>query len=94
MLRFLRIRNLAVIESVEVEFDAIPLPAGRYYLWTAISDADSDRPLVGWHPMNSFDVDGPALDPAPKGVMRLSPVHVVARWRGVDIVDPASGDQR
>lgn len=58
---------------------SLPLPRGRYFLWAAVTDpAGSD--LTPWHPATSFDVQGGELDPVLPGVMRLSPVHVDARW--------------
>jgi ABC-type polysaccharide/polyol phosphate transport system ATPase subunit len=60
---------------------ALPLPRGRYYVWAAVTDpAGAD--LTPWHPLSSFDVLGPDLDASLPGVMRLSPVHVDARWDG------------
>jgi energy-coupling factor transporter ATP-binding protein EcfA2 len=81
--------------TFEIVFDSIPLPGGRYYLWAAVTDAGG-RSLVQWQPLNYFDVDGPSLEPAPRGVLRLSPVHVVADWRGAGVADDAGsgGAQR
>ena len=55
----------------------LPLPRGRFYLWGSILDADG-RDLLTWHPVTHFDVSGPDLDPTPRGVMRLTPIHVSA----------------
>ncbi|HWG73757.1 MAG TPA: ABC transporter ATP-binding protein [Acidimicrobiales bacterium] len=61
---------------------ALPLPRGRYFAWAAITDpAGAD--LTPWHPVTCFDVLGPDLDAALPGVMRLSPVHVDARWEEI-----------
>jgi ABC-2 type transport system ATP-binding protein len=58
---------------------ALPLPRGRYYLWTALTDpAGGD--LTPWHPVTTFDVLGAELDEGLAGVMRLSPVYVDTTW--------------
>jgi hypothetical protein len=38
------------------------------------------RDPLPWHPATSFDVAGPSLDAAPRGVVRLAPVHVDVAW--------------
>lgn len=60
----------------------VPLPRGRYYLWTAIRSAPSDGTQIrlSWRPIGSFDVLGVAAVKPPPGVMQLSPVHVDADW--------------
>ena len=55
----------------------LPLPRGRFYLWAAVVDKDGDD-LLSWHPAIHFDVVGPDLDPAPRAVVRLAPLHVDA----------------
>lgn len=62
---------------------SLPLPRGRYFLWVAITDPDGSD-LTPWHPAASFDVQGGELDPVLPGVMRLSPVHVDARWEATE----------
>lgn len=57
----------------------LPLPRGSYSLWTYMESHD-DLDLLPWHPAASFDVAGTDLDPAPRGVVRLSPVHVRSDW--------------
>jgi hypothetical protein len=57
----------------------LPLARGRFYLWLAVFDG-SERQLMSWHPAAHFDVIGPALDPPPRAVVRLAPVHVSAAW--------------
>jgi ABC-type polysaccharide/polyol phosphate transport system ATPase subunit len=59
----------------------LPLPRGRYFVWTSILDAD-DHDLLPWHPMTSFDVIGPDLDNAPRTIVRLAPIHVETVWTG------------
>jgi len=57
----------------------LPLPRGRFYLWIgAVDKAGHD--LLPWRPAAHFDVAGPDLDHAPRGVVRLAPVHVEAAW--------------
>ena len=64
---------------IECELADLPLPAGRYFVWSVALD-DAGRDLCTWQPNGSFDVTGPALDAAPRGVMRLAPIHVEASW--------------
>ena len=56
----------------------LPLPRGRFYLWVGIFS--NHRDLLPWHPAAHFDVMGPDLTPAPRGIVRLAPVHVDAEW--------------
>jgi ABC-type polysaccharide/polyol phosphate transport system ATPase subunit len=58
----------------------LPLPRGRYSVWLHIESHD-DQDLVPWHPVGSFHLAGPDLDPAPLAVVRLSPVHVRSSWQ-------------
>jgi ABC-2 type transport system ATP-binding protein len=55
----------------------LPLPRGRFYLWVALFDVAD---LMAWQPVSHFDVMGPDLDPAPRAVVRLAPVHSEAVW--------------
>ena len=64
---------------IQCELADLPLPAGRYFVWTVALD-DSGRDLSAWQPSGSFDVQGPGLSLAPPGVMRLAPIHVDATW--------------
>jgi ABC-type polysaccharide/polyol phosphate transport system ATPase subunit len=56
----------------------LPLPRGRFYLWLGILEDSGD--LLPWHPISQFDVLGPDLGPAPRGVVRLSPIELTPRW--------------
>ena len=56
---------------------SLPLPRGRFYLWAAVFDVVD---LMAWQPVTQFDVMGPDLDPAPRAVVRLAPVHSEAAW--------------
>ena len=67
----------------------LPLPHGRFSVWVGVFDR-SGREYLWWRPAISFDVFGPALDPAPVGVLRLAPVQVAAEWGlSTDGRDPA-----
>jgi ABC-type polysaccharide/polyol phosphate transport system ATPase subunit len=61
--------------------ERMPLPRGRYYLWgAAYRDWTNGPELLGWQPLAQFDVYGPELDAVPRGIVRLSPVHVDSMW--------------
>ncbi len=64
--------------DVRITVRRLPLPRGRYYLW--IGMFQKQRDLLAWHPAAHFDVDGPLLDPAPRGIVRLAPVYVDTGW--------------
>jgi ABC-type polysaccharide/polyol phosphate transport system ATPase subunit len=68
---------LAGETTVRCDIERLPLPRGRYYLWVAVVRSGD---LIVWHPAARFDVSGATLDSAPRGVVRLAPVHVDARW--------------
>lgn len=57
----------------------LPLPRGRFFAWVAIHDEEG-RELLRWQPAAQFDVEGTELEPAPQGIVRLSPVQVDATW--------------
>jgi ABC-2 type transport system ATP-binding protein len=57
----------------------LPLPRGRFYLWTGLVDA-AGHDLLPWHPAARFDVVGPDLELGPRAVARLASVHVEAHW--------------
>lgn len=63
--------------QVRCSIDHLPLPRGRYYLWLNLFRKGD---LIPWRPVAHFDVAGPLLDRAPRAVIRLSPVHVEAKW--------------
>jgi ABC-type polysaccharide/polyol phosphate transport system ATPase subunit len=58
---------------------SLPLPRGRFYLWVGIFEGGKRDPLP-WHPASRFEVAGPNLDAAPRGIVALAPVHVDAAW--------------
>lgn len=58
---------------------SVPLAAGRYYVWLGVfTEVGAD--LMPWHPAAHFDITGPPLVAAPKGIVRLAPIHVDADW--------------
>lgn len=58
----------------------LPLPKGRYSIWTAMIGAKA-RQIVPWKPVMSFDAFGPEPLGAPEGVMILTPIYVRADWQ-------------
>lgn len=65
--------------EVRCVVDNLPLPRGRYYIWTGAFD-EAGISQMRWHPAAPLDVEGPPRQPPPRGVMLLSPVHVSATW--------------
>jgi ABC-2 type transport system ATP-binding protein len=67
-------------ETVDIrcEFERLPLPGGRYYLWVGAFRRNTD--LLPWHPAASFEVFGPRLDIAPNAIVRLGPVATRTNW--------------
>lgn len=61
---------------------SLPLPRGRYRVWIALVERDTDADLLPWHAAATFDIVGPNLDPAPRAVVRPTPVYVSSRWTG------------
>ena len=67
--------------TVRCILDHIPIPNGRFFLWTSIHKPGAQSvDLVPWHPCRSFDVIGPEVEDTPNAVVRLSPVQVANRW--------------
>jgi ABC-type polysaccharide/polyol phosphate transport system ATPase subunit len=66
------------LTEVRCAIERLPLPRGRYFVW--IGADEGRRTLLPWHPVASFDVHGPELDPAPTGVVRVAPIHVETTW--------------
>ncbi len=64
---------------VNCVIDRLPLPRGRFFVWTGIFD-NVGHDLLGWHPAARFDVAGPDLDATPRAVARLGQIHVNASW--------------
>lgn len=59
--------------------ERLPLPKGIFYVWMGIF-GHRGRDLLAWHPVARLEVDGKALDEAPRAIVRLAPVHVEATW--------------
>ncbi|MFJ5886403.1 polysaccharide ABC transporter ATP-binding protein [Kitasatospora cineracea] len=60
----------------------LPLPRGRYTLWTgvySIGKTDGGT-LMSWHSAGQFDVFGPMLDTPPRAVVMAAPVFVPHQW--------------
>jgi len=68
--------------DVRVTVDNVPLPRGRYYVWTG-AFAPGLGAKMPWHPSAPLDIAGPVRQAPPRGVMLLSPVHVTAGWEVV-----------
>jgi ABC-type polysaccharide/polyol phosphate transport system ATPase subunit len=69
------------VTRVRCSIPSLPLASGRYYIWGGIyKDWTQGDELIGWQPLTEFDVYGPDLDAAPRGVVRLSPIHVESSW--------------
>lgn len=67
--------------DVRCSLDQLPLPRGRYYVWVgAYRYTTHGEELVAWQPVTSFDLYGPELSVAPRGIVRLAPVHVASSW--------------
>lgn len=65
--------------ELRCSIEALPLARGRYYVWLGVFSADR-RDLLAWKPAASFEVSGPPLDEAAKGIVRLAPIQVSAEW--------------
>jgi hypothetical protein len=63
--------------EVRCSIARLPLARGRYYLWLSVYRKGD---ILPWHPITHFDVAGPELDPPPRAVVRLAPVHVEVSW--------------
>jgi len=66
--------------EVRCVLEHIPLPRGRYSIWTAMV-GEKARQLAPWNPVASFEAFGPDPIRPPDGVMILTPVYVKADWQ-------------
>ena len=71
--------------KLALELSHLPLPMGNYYLWfgahNPLERIHSRGALTEWQPMGGLLVEGHSrLDPAPRAIVRLSPVYVEANW--------------
>src|SRR5262249_17299700 len=69
----------AGLSLLTCRLEQLPVAAGEYAVWATVLDVDGTK-LLGWSPVGHTRVGGPALSPAPTGVVRLSPVVVNASW--------------
>lgn len=79
---FLVRRDLSIRSGeteVRCHVPLLPLPGGRFYVWTGVFDTRA-HDLLPWHPSMSFHVSGPDLDATPIAIPRMAPVHVDASW--------------
>ena len=79
---FLISNNVALRQgetTVRCRVPHLPVPRGRYFCWVAVQE-EAGREVLAWQPVASVDVHGPDLDPAPRAVVRLAPVHVPSTW--------------
>ena len=68
--------------EVKCRLHNIPLPRGRYSVWTAMTGFGkwSDRPYLPWKPATSFDTFGPEILDPPEGVMVAAQLYVGTTW--------------
>jgi ABC-type polysaccharide/polyol phosphate transport system ATPase subunit len=67
--------------TLRCTLETLPVPSGRYFLWLSVGAPPGQRnQLLPWGPVARFEVTGPKLSPAPRGVVRLSPIFVNAEW--------------
>ncbi len=68
--------------EVRCRLHDLPLPKGRYSVWTAMTSFGkwANVPLLPWKPVTSFDTFGPEVLHPPEGVMVAAPLHVGTTW--------------
>ena len=68
--------------EVRCRLHNVPLPKGRYSIWTAMTSFGkwAETPLLPWKPAVSFDAWGPDILEPPEGVMVATPIHVGTTW--------------
>lgn len=67
--------------SLTLDLPHIPLPAGKYFLWSGCYRTLSRVELMPWHPIGPLPIAGRLrLDPTPGAIVRLSPVFVESTW--------------
>jgi ABC-2 type transport system ATP-binding protein len=72
------VRLSAGTTTVRCRLPHLPVPRRRYFCWLAV--LDGLREVISWQPVASVDVGGTDLDPVPRAVVRLAPVHVPSTW--------------
>jgi ABC-type polysaccharide/polyol phosphate transport system ATPase subunit len=65
--------------SVQCRFEELPLPRGRFFLWLGVF-GKRGHAMLPWGPAAHFDVAGPDLETAPRGIVRLAPIYTEAGW--------------
>lgn len=74
-------RVRAGLTQVRCTIDHLPLPCGRFFLWSSVFEPGSfSQQLVPWHPARQFDVTGSMIEDPPRAVVRLSPIQVDQSW--------------
>ncbi len=68
--------------EVTCQLHNIPLPKGRYSVWTAMTSFGkwAETPLLPWKPAVSFDIFGPDILIPPEGVIVAAPLLVGTSW--------------
>ena len=67
--------------SLTLSLARLPIPAGKYFLWSGCYRTMSRKELMPWHPVAAMPVAGRyRLDPTPGAIVRLSPVFVESSW--------------
>lgn len=64
--------------EIDCTIPFLPLPRGRFYLWAGLFHGG--REVMPWRAIAGYEVAGPPLAPAPRGMLRLAPVHVESSW--------------
>jgi ABC-2 type transport system ATP-binding protein len=68
--------------SLTLELPKLPLPSGKYFVWSGCYRTVSRIELMPWHPIGPMPVAGRhRLDPTPGAIVRLSPVFVESSWK-------------
>jgi len=79
------------LTEIRCTIPRLPVAGGQYYVWTGVFDrAGAD--LVPWQPVEKFGVTGAELGLAPRGIVRLAPLWIDARW-DVDVADPRAAER-
>jgi ABC-type polysaccharide/polyol phosphate transport system ATPase subunit len=68
--------------EVKCRLHHIPLPRGRYSVWTAMTGFGkwAEAPYMPWKPAASFDAFGPEILDPPDGVIVAAPLYVGTTW--------------
>jgi ABC-type polysaccharide/polyol phosphate transport system ATPase subunit len=64
-----------------LELPRLPIPRGKYFVWSGCYTTVSRIEKMPWHPIAGLPVIGrQGLDPTPGAIVRLSPVWVESSW--------------